>query len=403
MKRKLHTSLISALIVVGLSGCAAPQQRALTPEEAARVQAIQEALLARLKGQVPAQPQQQIPEEPAISAEDFQAQIARVKAAGNPAKVVMKSNQLLIDGKPYLDSEGSIQKYSSDSATGDFTYLIKTTGNQAIIKFNRAGSALPAVKVATINPGPEGVAVKTVTGKSYSGSTAIPTADGFIVSRSNAAFHFSVDNSQRDFSIKQGFHLAKFQQGNVAGTGYVLLEKDDDQSQSQSLISSFKSIGSTLGISKAYDYLLVNLESGREIPLNLPSDTKKVAVYSNCKKKNSVVNKCENMDSFESLYEPNGQPNYSHYFWSVDWLNGSSAPVAIYKETTKVKAINMETGKIYTLFSRALGVNYFTAEINAAGKISVTARLGFSNKVIEDVEQFMLENEDKAELLVAER
>lgn len=400
MKTNIKCALLFTFIVAGISGCAAPMERPMSPEEIARAQAIQEAFLARLQGRVPAQPQQQIAEEPSISKDAFQAKITEVKAAGKPAKVSMKSSQLLVNGKPYLDAEGSVQKYSSNTLTGDFTYLIKATENQAIMKFNRADSNMPAVKIATVRPGPEGVSVKTVTGESFSGNTVVPTADGFIVARNNAVFQFSVEVAQKSFAIKNGFHLARFQQGDVAGTSYVLLEKDDDQSSSEGLISSIQGLGSTLGLSKAYDYILVNLDTGKESPLNLPSGTKNTAIYSNCKKQNGFVNKCENVDSVESLYEPDGRPNFSHYYWSVNWFKGKAAPIAIYKESTKVKAINMDNGKIYTLFSRALGVNYFTTEINTEGKISVMARLGFSSEEIDDLEQFMTENEDKAELLV---
>ena len=401
-KTAITSSLCTFTIAALLSACSAPQQKPMTAEEAARVKAVQEAFLARLKGQVPAQPQQALVETPLVTKDAFQADIAAVKAAGKAGKVVIQSNQLMVDGKPYLDAEGSVQKFSSDVMTGDFTYLIQTATNSAVLKFNRSGSSMAGVKVATVSPGPEGLIVKTVTGESFSGNTVVPTANGFIVARANAVFQYNVDQSQKSFAIRNGFHLARFQQGDVAGTGYVLLEKDEEETSSGGLLSGLQGLGSTLGISKAYDYVLVNLESGKEIPLNLPSGTKNVAVYSNCQKQNAYVNKCADMDSVESLYERDGRPNYSHYYWSVNWFKTTSGTVAVYKESAKVKAINMDEGKVFTLFSRTLGVNSLDTERNVEGKVSVSAKLGFSSDTISDLDTFMLANDGTAEMLAAE-
>ena len=401
-KTAITSSLCTFTIAAMLSACSAPQQKPMTAEEAARVKAVQEAFLARLKGQVPAQPQQALVETPLVTKDAFQADIAAVKAAGKAGKVVIQSNQLMVDGKPYLDAEGSVQKFSSDVMTGDFTYLIQTATNSAVLKFNRSGSSMAGVKVATVSPGPEGLIVKTVTGESFSGNTVVPTANGFIVARANAVFQYNVDQSQKSFAIRNGFHLARFQQGDVAGTGYVLLEKDEEQTSSGGLLSGLQGLGSTLGISKAYDYVLVNLESGKEIPLNLPSGTKNVAVYSNCQKQNAYVNKCADMDSVESLYERDGRPNYSHYYWSVNWFKTSAGIVAVYKESTKVKAINMDEGKVFTLFSRTLGVNSLDTDRDSEGKVSVSAKLGFSSDTISDLNAFMLANDGTAEMLAAE-
>ncbi len=113
---------------------------------------------------------------------------------------------------------------------------------------------------------------------------------------------------------------------------------------------------------------------------------------SGCKKKNNYVNECDNVDMVESLYDTDGQPNYNHYYWSVNWLSTNAGPIALYKESSKVKAVDLNNSQEFILFSRMLGVNYFNALQDANGKISVKAKLGFSSETIEDVQKFISDN-----------
>jgi hypothetical protein len=119
---------------------------------------------------------------------------------------------------------------------------------------------------------------------------------------------------------------------------------------------------------------------------------KDVAEYSNCERQNAVMNKCENVDFKESLYTKLGLPNYSHYFWSINWVQTQSGPLAIYRTSTKIKIVDINNNQVHTAFSRTLGVNEFDIIENADGTTGIEARLGFSKEKINDIESFIKNN-----------
>ena len=319
--------------------------------------------------------------------------------AGKTALFSQEKSGLQIDGQTFLDPEGSILSYGSSNLTGEFCYLIAgSSTNEKILKYNRAHSNQESLKVAVITNNFGQVKVSTVNGKNLAGTNITPTSSGFLVSRGDSLFQYQMAQPMQTFNTIKGYHVAKFQNGDITNTGYILLEKNDEPKSSVgSVFSSLKGLGNTFGLVEVNDYLLVNIKNKNIVPLNLPSGSKKVSVYSNCRKGSGFVNKCDNVNLVESLYDTDGRPNYDHYYWSVNWLQTKSGALAFYKESTKVKAIDLKNHQKYTLFSRTLGVNYFTVKQKENGHIEVFAKLGFSSDTIGDVEEFISTNQKLAE------
>lgn len=318
--------------------------------------------------------------------------------AGSAATFEQTKQNILIDSKPFVDPEGQILAIGSSNLTGEFSYLISGQDqNTNILKYNRANSGKESLKIAVIRNNFGSKKITTINGKSLSGNQITPISTGLLISRDNTIFQYSLDSDLKIFNTVEGFHIAKFQNGDVANTGYILLEKDDDEKGStNSMFNALKGLGSTLGLTESYEYLLVNIETNKVVPLNLQTGSKKVSVMSGCKRKNNYVNECDNMSMVESLYDIDGQPNYDHYYWSVNWLDSDTGPIALYKESSKVKAVDLNNNQEFILFSRVLGVNYFTALQDSNGKISVKAKLGFSSETIDDVKKFITENSQLA-------
>lgn len=388
-----HAALCLA-ITSTIAACA-PQYRQPTAAEQAQVQEVINAMKLRAANYHQQQLQSQVQAPQAvkkISGTELTASVSSIKNAGHAASIEIRNRQLFVDETPYLDPAGQIVKFKGEVTTGEFVYMLKNMQGHYVLKYNRAGSNQPGFELATAVSGPSGITVTTSTGQTLQGSSLLPLSDGFLVSRDNAVFIYTLDDQVKTFPVREGFHVTPFQNGDVSGTGYVLLERDKEQATSSGFMGSLKGLGATLGINKAYDYVLANIETGQEVPLNLPSGLKEVNVHSGCVKQNNFVNKCSNMESFESLYQPNGQPNYDHYFWAVDWFKGGNGPLAVYQESTKIRAIELDKSQIHTVFSRTLGVNHFSVSRSTAGVATVSARLGFSTDEVADLDTFISQN-----------
>ncbi len=392
----LSKKLMLLLFCSSLIGCYNTQSYKPTPAQQALVQQMQAKMLANMQGRTAPAIQPEIKAE--LTEQSLLAKKQQIFDLGKPGVFRNTKNQLLVNDKPFIDREGRIGKIGKSEVSGEFTYLI-SNGLQKILKYNRAGSNQESLKVATILKDIEGIKVVTVSGSIFKGSHFTPTENGFLVSRAGTVFKYVIGEKEKVYPVKQGYHVASFQNGDVSATNYVLLEKDEDTSQSGGLMSSFKGLGSTLGLNKDYGYLLVNIDNNDFIPVNISTGSKNITVMSNCRKKNNFVNECENSDSVESLYEADGRPNYSHYYWSVNWLMSKNGPIVIYKESSEVKLVELESKRIYTLFERMLGVNYIDVKQNPNGNVSVFAKLGFSSDEISDVDSFIKDNKNMSEIV----
>ncbi len=400
MNKKTLLSLSIATTL--LSGCGSTPP---TPEEKAMMNKMQQALLGKVQqlggthallGQQA--PQQQTPQaapEPTISEAELLAKKANIDSTGGPAIFFRKKDGISINGEIYNDYEGTVANFGGNKLTGEFTYAVRNFDGSFNLKYHRANSTSAPVKIATVYKNGAVFKVRTVTNRTFTGNSVIPTSDGFIVGRSGSAFRYVIGNEQpSDINLLNGYHIAKYQNGDAASTGYILLEKDprDQNDDVGGLMDSFTNLGNTLGLNKVDHYVLVNLDKATPVPLDVNIKGKNIAEHSNCQRQNAAINKCENVEFKESLYTKLGLPNNSHYYWSISWVNTPEGPLAFYRTSTKVKVVDINNQQVHTLFSRTLGVNQFTLTEHLDGKISIKAKLGFSSDEIDDVADFIKNN-----------
>ena len=367
-----------------------------TAEEQAQMNELRQAMIQRITQAAQTQPLQQqvqpqsVVQQKVITEQELLDAVAKVSATGSAALFEQSRDGVLINNAMYLDPEGTIVKVGSEAVTGNFTYVVKNFDGSFSLKFSRANTEGAPVQVATILRNGPNYTVKTVTGKTLTGSGVIPTADGVVVAREGSAFRYTMGEELRAISVPNGYQIAPTQKGDVSASDFILLEKIEDKSSLGKMTSSVSSLGNMFGLNKSDDYVLANIKTGSLVPLDVRLDGKDVAIYSNCRRQNSYVNKCDTMDMKESLYDPQtGFRNGGHYFWAIDWVNTEIGPIAFYKTTSKLFAIDINSKTTHLLFSRALGINNFDIKQSANGKVFVTAQLGFSRENIDDVVEFI--------------
>lgn len=369
-----------------------------TAQEQAQMNELRQAMIQRFTQVVQTQPQQQqvqqqpvIPQQ-VITEQELMEAAAQVSATGSSALFERSRDGVLINNSMYLDPEGTIVKVGSDAITGHFTYIVKNFDGSYSLKFTRANSQAAPLLVANILKNGPNFTVKTVTGKTLTGMGVIPTADGVVVAREGSAFRYTMGADLRAISVPNGYQIASTQKGDVSGSGFILLEKYEENNKNliSETVDTVNTLGNIFGQNKYQDYVLANIQSGELVPLDVRVNGKDLAVYSDCRRQNSYVNKCDTMDMKESLYHPTtGLRNGSHYFWAIDWVNTEIGPIAFYKTATKLYVIDISSKNTHLLFSRTLGVNNFDIKQHANGKVFVTAQLGFSRENIDDVVEFI--------------
>lgn len=299
-----------------------------------------------------------------------------------------------IDGVRYVDPEGEIDRYAFDALTGDITYLVRIMPGQYKVKTTRARADVESVTLATATHASGTWQVQTLTGKSLTGRRILPLSRGLLVARDNVAFKYIPGKGVTNIVGPEDFAIAGFQNGDIEGTGYMLMERmlDPARTRADDLVGGLKALGSLLGAGKKEDYLLLEMSTGKRVPVNVSLEGKDVQIMSRCRQKNFWVSICDKLDSYESLYDPKtGTPNLSHYYWRISWYKTAEGPVLVSQEggLSEINATNLMTGKQVNLFSRALGIAGFAANQGADGKVSVIARMGFSKETVDDVVVFM--------------
>ena len=298
-----------------------------------------------------------------------------------------------INGQRYIDAEGKITSYAFDAQSGDFTYLAETHPGEFVLKAGRAMTQSEPITIATAQKQGMIWQVTAATGKKFTGYRLIPSSRGFVIARDNTGFRYVPGSGTTNIVAPEAFSIAALQNGDIANTGYILLERTPTSNGTQpgnslgALFSAVQSLGSVVGVGKKEDYALLNMDNGRVVPVNISLESKQVQVMSACKQKNFLIAKCAQMESFESAFEPNGTRNMSHYFWRINWFNVPGRPVLVSQEggLGKVIATDLNSGKKVMLFERALGIASFAAIQDANGKINVTAQMGFSSESRQDV------------------
>lgn len=298
-----------------------------------------------------------------------------------------------INGSRYVDPEGQITAYGFDGLTGDFTYMAQIQAGTYVIKSGRAYSGADPVLIATAEKRGGLWNVSTVTGKRLSGSRLLPSSRGFVVARDNTGFRYTPGKGTSNFVAPEDFLIAALQNGDIAQTGHVLLERNPAADSNAKLgaagqlLNSFKSLGSSLGINRKDDYALLNIETGKLTPINISIEGKQVQLMSECRKRNSLINDCARMDSFESVFKPDGFRNMGHYFWRIHWFNTPSRPLLVSQEggLGTITATDLNSGKKIILFERALGIASFDVQQRTDGTLDINAQMGLSEESKKDI------------------
>jgi len=390
--------LISALLLIfSISGCV-HQQRQPTPEEIEMQQKFMQNFLQKKSQLAQNQTyqnynQSSIPpkQNVAISESDIAKQLENLPKLASGANITKRKDGFEANGRRHIDPEGKIVKFGSNAHTGDITYLTQVSRESYIIKTMRVGH--DPITIATADRSQNGWTVTTVTGKKIVGESLVPLSRGFLVARGAAGFIYSAGKGINNIDIPDDFLIAPFQNGDIQGTRYVLIERKptDKSNQIGGILDSVVSLGSTLGVNKKEDYALLNIDTGKQILINVSMDGKNESVYSECRKQNSFINSCANIDFQESLFDKYGLPNAGHYYWRISWFNTKTGPILIVTENSLRETIaeNINTGKKATLFSRMLGINYVIVSEKPDGRISATAKMGLDTQSIENIEDFI--------------
>jgi hypothetical protein len=296
------------------------------------------------------------------------------------------------NGKRFIDPEGKIVIYGFDTMTGDATYVAQVDAANFVIKTTRVLVDAEPVTIATATRTGVTWQVVTATGKKLSGDRLLPLSRGFLVARESTGFKYIAGQGISSFAVPDSFEIASFQNGDIGGTGYVLIAKIPSARKQDTfgeMIETVKALGDLLGAGKAEDYKLYNILTGQAIPINVALKSNEIAAHSRCRQVNRLVADCARVDFFDSLFDEYGMPNYGHYFWRISWYKTATRPLLIAQEggLSTITATDISTGTKVKLFERTLGINGFSVRQFPSGQIAVTASLGFDKQTIDDVEK----------------
>jgi len=356
---------------------------AITPEE------MQQLIMQRLMGGVgvATQPKPIAAPQAQISEEDLLKKVESLPAPTSLFYFEKRRDGFLVNNMPFIDPEGRITNYGYDALTGEVTYLTLGIDGSYQVKMTRALSDAEPILLGQAFYSGGNWQFNSVTGKKLVGNKLILTPRGVLTVRDTAGFSWQAGKAIKSIAAPEGFVFADFQNGDVTGTSHILIERIKENSSSiGEFFSTAKALGSTLGINKKEDYALMNINTGVTIPLNIDIDSKTANFFADCKA-GKIINKCNQMNSMESLYNQDGTPNMGHYFWKIHWFKTPDGLIAVSQESgpREIWATDLISGKRAMILNRTLGIGSFTARQQSDGKISLVAQMGFSKEEIKDV------------------
>lgn len=310
-----------------------------------------------------------------------------------PANFKFSEDGLHIDSEAFIDPEGEILDAGFNSQTGEFTYIIRDRGGRHEIKYSANGYEGEAQSIGDVTYLRNGVSVETLDGRKIGGYSLMPSSNGFLVLQENAIIMFSLAQGINTKPIPKGYSLTQLQRGDVDATRFVLLEKEKGDSESDitgGLFSGFKKIAKDFGMVEINDYALYSLENEKIFPINISKAGKNFSVPYDCVRQNDLVNKCKSSASFEGLFDQRGQKNWGHYYWMLDWFESTVGPVAVLNTGTELIAIDFNSETKYSIFERAMGVNFFEIK-RTSDTVELSVRLGFTTESVPDLIGYMSE------------
>jgi hypothetical protein len=391
----LTVALIGALVALG-STSSTQAQAPGADLQMLLLQMLQQrqSQIATTQGAVPSA---QRPPATVMTEPQLGQQLQAWAPAKGPFEIERFRDGFSINGQRTLDPEGQITHYAVDSETGDNAYMAQVMPGQFVLKLARHQTG-PAIAVAQVTRQGGTWLIETNTGVKLNGSRLILSPRGVTITRDNVFFTWTAGAGTQSFAAPDNYSLAAHQNGDVAGTGWVLLEKRTEAKAEEggvlagsslgALIGSVKRIGVHLGANTSdTDYALYQLSTRKMIPLGIAMEEKQAQFMSQCHQKNKWVSMCDRMDSMESVYGQDGMPNRGHYYWRVAWYRSAQGPIALVMENgiTKIDAIRLDTEQRAQVFQRSLGISDWSSNQGTDGRIRVRARLGFDTGAHDDV------------------
>ena len=320
-----------------------------------------------------------------VSTDDLARKIASLPAP-HPVAVVQKKDGFEIDGVRQLDPEGRIVREAVNGSTSDFVYLVSRSNGAQVLKRGR-GPDGQLFMFATVSGHPGSWNVRAMDGQSMDGDTLILSPQGLFIARDSAVFELQPGKPIRSFAIPDGWSPVPHQRGDVGSTRNILLERNaSSRPASGGLMDLIKSTKRLVGAETPDDYQLFNLDTRVATTLAIDISDKNVVRMSQCRRKNAVVNVCQKSDSYESLWDPSGGPNLSHYFWRVYWSDTPEGPMAVVNQrgSTEVRLFDLRSGKEVVAFHRGMGIQSAAARQTVDGKVRIEASWMFQKFRLED-------------------
>lgn len=322
------------------------------------------------------------------SEEDFKAKLANLGAPLALNDVKMLRDGLMVDGSRFADSEGRATRFAVDTATGRVGYVVSVgASDNWTVKIARADKPDQAITIGQAKRLGNEFQFSATTGKTLSGEMFFALTDGVLLLRDSVGFRYIVGEGVRQINVPTGWSPTAVQRGNVSTTGWLLLEKDAPENK-DSPFGALSRLGRMVSGGPANEYALLEMATGRMVEIDVSSDGKSVTSFSQCRRKNVVVNVCDRMTSYESAFRPDGSPNPTHYVWKIDWQRAADGPILVAEEGllgAKLTAVDLKSGKKALLYERTLGVTLAGMRVTSEGKLSLNAKLGLASESMEDV------------------
>lgn len=280
------------------------------------------------------------------SNETLLALMQSTTADGSFAIFERKSDGFSINGQPFIDPDGKILDFGADAATGLVTYLVDDGAGAALVKLYNAKAKGQPVLAGRLRANGSRSTFEGVDGQTAGGETIVPMSRGLLVTRAESIVLVDWETGVSAKSLPEGFHAAAYQNGDVAGTRNILLER----TRNPSPLGGYGSLKELFGKSDASDYAFYNLDTGNLVSLQFTRG-----------KNEATFDTPAGRITRESIREEDGRPNYSHYFWSINWTNSKHGPlaVAIEKGLQDLNLIDLQTGTKHNVVHRGAGIQRF--------------------------------------------
>jgi hypothetical protein len=319
-------------------------------------------------------------------------QIQNLPAAQPTWTAELLPDGLQYEGKRFVDEHGRSENFAIDAASGSVGYLVKLSVTTYAVKIARLNGAAP-IQIGQLQKMGNSLQFDTVTGRKLSGELFFPLTTGALVLRDSVGFLYTAGKGVQQIQIPKGWSPAPLQRGNIAATGWLLLEKDKVDEKANPLagimgsLTRISSIVTGATSEGSGDYALMELGTGKLKLFDVSSADKNVMSYSQCRRKNAAVNICDSMTSYESVWSRDGSPNNGHYYWKINWQSAQNHPIAVVMENgfRRINAYDLTSDVKVNMFERALGIASVKVALQNDGRLRVVAQMGFSPEAVDDV------------------